>query len=54
MWTRKVHAYAEFSDRQQSFEQLAAFQFQTANVVGPTGVPVRYQAPRSPPTPSAS
>ncbi len=40
----KVHTYAEFRDRQQSFEQLAAFQFQTANVVGPTGLPVRYRA----------
>ena len=33
----KVHTFAEFRDRQQSFEQLAAFQFQTANVVGADG-----------------
>ena len=40
----KVHTFAEFRDRQQSFEQLAGFQFQTANVVGPSGTAVRYQA----------
>ncbi len=37
-----IHTFAEFRDRQQSFEQLAAFQFQTPNVVGPSGVPARY------------
>ncbi len=36
------HTFAEFRDRQQSFEQLAAFQFQTPNVVGPSGMPERY------------
>lgn len=40
----RVHALAEFRDRQQSFEQLAAFEFQTANVVGPGGDAVRYAA----------
>jgi putative ABC transport system permease protein len=38
----RVHTFAEFQDRQQSFEELAAFQFQTANVVGPSGTAVRY------------
>ena len=40
----RVHTFAEFRDRQQSFEELAGFQFQTANVVGPSGTAVRYQA----------
>jgi predicted permease len=40
----RVHTFAEFQERQQSFEQLAGFQFQTANVVGPSGVAVRYPA----------
>jgi predicted permease len=40
----RVHTFAEFRGRQQSFEDLAAFQFQTANLVGPSGTPVRYQA----------
>jgi predicted permease len=40
----RVHTYAELRDRQQSFEELAAFQFQAANVVGPSGLPSRYQA----------
>jgi hypothetical protein len=40
----RVHTFAEFRDRQQSFEQLAAFQFQTANVVSPKGEAVRYTA----------
>lgn len=40
----RVHTFAEFRDRQQSFEQLAAFEFQTANVVGPGGDAVRYTA----------
>ncbi len=40
----RVHTFAEFQDRQQSFEELAGFQFQTANVVGPSGTAVRYQA----------
>lgn len=40
----RVHAYAEFASRQQSFEQFAAFQFQLANVVGPDGQPERYSA----------
>jgi len=40
----RVHTFAELRDRQQSFEQLAAFQFQTANVVGPKGEAVRYTA----------
>ena len=37
-----IHTFAEFRDRQQSFEQLASFQIQTTNVVGPGGVPARY------------
>ncbi len=37
-----IHTFAEFRDRQQSFEQLASFQIQTTNVVGPDGVPARY------------
>jgi predicted permease len=37
-----IHTFAELRDRQQSFEQLAAFQLQTTNVVGPDGVPARY------------
>ena len=41
-----LHTFAEFRDRQQSFEQLAAFQFQSANVVGPSGVPARYEGAR--------
>ena len=41
-----VHTFAELRDRQQSFEQLAAFQFQSANVVGPGGVPARYDGAR--------
>jgi predicted permease len=41
-----VHTFAEFSDRQRSFEQLSAFQFQSANVVGPSGVPARYESAR--------
>ena len=40
----RVHTFAELRDRQQSFEELAGFQFQTANVVGPSGTAVRYQA----------
>jgi predicted permease len=40
------HTFAELRDRQQSFEQLAAFQFQSANVVGPSGVPARYEGAR--------
>lgn len=40
------YTFAEFRDRQQSFEQLAAFEFQTANVVGP-GV-TRSVTPRPP------
>ena len=40
----RVHTFAEFRDRQQSFEELAAFQFQTANLVGPSGTAVRYSA----------
>ncbi|MFP5378593.1 MAG: ABC transporter permease [Vicinamibacteria bacterium] len=42
----RVHTYAEFVARQQSFEQLAAFQVQLANVVGPDGMPERYQGAR--------
>ena len=42
----RVHTYAEFVARQQSFEQLAAFQVQLANVVGPDGIPERYQGAR--------
>ena len=38
-----AHAVAQFTARQQSFEQLAAFRFATANVVGPDGIPERYQ-----------
>jgi putative ABC transport system permease protein len=41
-----VHTFAEFRNRQQSFDQLAAFQFQSANVVGPSGVPARYDGAR--------
>ena len=41
-----VHAFAELSQRQRSFEQLAAFQFQSTNVVGPSGVPARYDGAR--------
>jgi predicted permease len=40
----RVHTFAEFRDRQQSFQELAGFQFQTANVVGPSGTAVRYPA----------
>ncbi len=40
----RVHTFAEFRDRQQSFEELAGFQFQTANAVGPSGTAVRYQS----------
>jgi len=38
-----AHTYAELSRRQRSFEELAAFYAQTANVVGPDGVPERYR-----------
>src|SRR5512139_1091358 len=38
-----AHTYAELARRQQSFEELAAFYAQTANVVGPDGVPERYR-----------
>jgi putative ABC transport system permease protein len=38
-----AHTYAELARRQQSFEELAAFHTQTANVVGPDGVPERYR-----------
>ena len=48
----RVHTFAEFRDRQQSFEELAGFQFQTANVVGPGGTAVRYQAANVTPTSS--
>ena len=41
-----IHTFAEFRDRQRSFEQLAAFQFQSTNIVGPTGVPARYDGAR--------
>lgn len=41
-----IHTFAELSQRQHSFEQLAAFQFQSANIVGPSGVPVRYEGAR--------
>jgi putative ABC transport system permease protein len=41
-----VHTFSEFEDRQRSFEQLAAFQFQSTNVVGPSGVPARYEGAR--------
>jgi predicted permease len=38
-----AHTVAQFAARQQSFEQLAAFRFGTANVVGPDGIPERYR-----------
>jgi predicted permease len=41
-----IHTFAELRDRQQSFDELAAFQFQSANVVGPSGVPARYEGAR--------
>lgn len=41
-----MHSYAALRARQQSFEELAAFNFAPANVVGPDGVPVRYQSAR--------
>ena len=37
-----MRAFADIRDRQQSFEQLAAFRFASANIVGPSGVPARY------------
>lgn len=40
----RVHTFAAFQERQQSFEELAGFQFQTANVVGPSGAAARYAA----------
>jgi putative ABC transport system permease protein len=39
----RAHTVAEYTRRQQSFEQLAAFRFDTANVVGPDGIPERYR-----------
>jgi putative ABC transport system permease protein len=42
----RVHTFAELRDRQRSFEQLTAFQFQSTNVVGPSGVPARYDGAR--------
>ncbi len=39
----RAHTVAEFARRQQSFEQMAAFRFGTANVVGPDGIPERYR-----------
>jgi predicted permease len=42
-WDSRAHTVAEFTRRQQSFEQLAAFRFSTANVVGPDGIPERYR-----------
>jgi len=39
----RIHTYAEFVARQRSFESLAGFHFQLANVVGPDGIPERYQ-----------
>src|SRR5262245_51518570 len=41
-----IHTFDELRQRQQTFEQLAAFQFQSTNVVGPSGVPVRYEGAR--------
>jgi hypothetical protein len=41
-----IHQFADLSQRQESFEQLAAFQFQSINVVGPGGVPARYEGAR--------
>jgi predicted permease len=38
-----AHGVAQFAARQRSFEQLAAFRFGTANVVGPDGIPERYR-----------
>lgn len=40
----RVHTFAEFARRQQSFETYGALQMQTANVVGPDGQPERYSA----------
>jgi predicted permease len=39
-----IHTFAELRDRQRSFDELAAFQFQIANTVGPSGVATRYEA----------
>ena len=39
----RIHTFAEFERRQQSFEHLAAFNFMAANVVGPDGIPERYR-----------
>lgn len=40
----RIHTFAEFRSRQRSFEQLGAFRFMAANVVGPDGIPERYRA----------
>jgi predicted permease len=42
-----IHTFTEFRDRQRSFDELAAFQFQSANVVGPSGIPSRYEGART-------
>jgi predicted permease len=39
----RAHAVAEFTRRQQSFDEMAAFRFGAANVVGPDGIPERYR-----------
>lgn len=39
----RAHTVFEFTRRQRSFEQMAAFRFNTANVVGPDGMPERYR-----------
>jgi predicted permease len=40
----RVHTYAEIASRQRSFEELAAFYRSTANIVGPDGIPERYES----------
>jgi len=40
----RPHTVAELARRQRSFEQLAAFRVDTANVAGADGIPERYRA----------